>query len=508
MQYRIGIDIGTTSTKAVLYDGELKVMDTQAHAYPTIRIEEGMAEQNPVEIFNAVLSVMQGLLNRNSAIRPHIKSVSFSSAMHSVLFTSKEGHLLSPLYTWADNRSNAVLESVRNAVDLNWIYQRTGTPIHSMSPFSKLLWLKKENPDLLEKAERMVGIKEYITFRFTGEWKIDFSLASATGLFNLENLDWDEEILKFLAIDRSFFSEPVDTDYSFSEKNEEMYVKAGLSLHTRLFIGASDGCLANLGLNAVGQNEVAMTIGTSGALRMVSDHIVLDPKGRTFCYYLAKDKWIIGGAVNNGGNAFEWIAKVFSSDYERLNDSAKKVDPGANGLLFYPYLNGERAPLWDATVQAHFFGIEIRHTKGHFVRAVMEGVLFNLAEVLEILETFSGKATGIKVTGGFLHSELWKQMAADIFNQTLFLSTQFESSCLGAVLVGEMYNKTLLEKGASVEEYILPDTAAAKHYQESFKLYRALSIPLRDMHEIREKHKNRQDCKTISMNAVGEVKRI
>lgn len=486
MSFRIGIDIGTTSTKAVLYDGALGVRDTEARTYPTIRTEEGMAEQDPEVIFCAVVNVLCFLLDRNDAIRNQVKSVSFSSAMHSLLLISADGKPLTSVYTWADNRSNRTLKKIADRTDLSWIYKRTGTPIHSMSPLSKLMWLKEERSSLLAGAERIVGIKEYITYRLTGEWKIDYSLASATGLFNLELLDWDKDILEFVGVTRKAFSEPVDTEYVFTRQDKETYVEAGLPLHTKLVIGASDGCLANLGLNAVGLNEVAMTIGTSGALRMVSDHIVLDPKGRTFCYYLSKDKWVIGGAVNNGGNAFEWLAKTFSMDYDKLNALAEEVVPGSDGLLFYPYLNGERSPLWDASVNAHFIGIDVMHSSGHFARALMEGVLFNLAEVLHILETFGGKSSCIKVTGGFLHSHLWKQMTANIFSKPISLSSQFESSCLGAVLVGELHNKALLETLKTGEEDILPDEAVAKEYKKSFELYQALSIPLKEMHQIKE----------------------
>lgn len=493
--FRIGIDIGTTSTKAVLYDDLLRVRDTAAQAYPTIRTEEGMAEQDPKAIFDAVIVVIQSLLMRNEAIRDQVQSVSFSSAMHSLLLISSDGQPVTPVFTWADNRSNETLKKTRDESELNWIYQRTGTPIHSMSPFSKLLWLKKERPELLGRAERIVGIKEYITYQLTGEWKVDYSLASATGLFNLKSLDWDEDVLDFVGVHREAFSDAVDTDFVFTHHDKEAYAIAGLSLETKLVIGASDGCLANLGMNAVGKNEVAMTIGTSGALRMVSDHIVLDPEGRTFCYYLAKDKWVIGGAVNNGGNAFEWIANTFSMEYEHLNELAGKVEPGADGLLFYPYLNGERAPLWDASVNAHFLGIDVMHTTGHFVRALMEGVLYNLAEVLTILETFAGKSTCIKVTGGFLHSNLWKQMTADIFDKPITLSDQFESSCLGAVLVGELNDEGLLDKVEAKEEDVLPDKENAKVYRESFKLYQALSKPVKEMHQIKEAFRNKQKNK-------------
>ena len=488
--FTIGMDIGTTSTKAVLYDAAFAALDTATVGYPTIRTEEGMAEQDPLAIQAAVLSVLKTVLDRNASVRDQIASVAFSCAMHSVLLVSETGEPVTPVYTWADNRSNPTLQALQAETDLQWVYQKTGTPIHSMSPFSKLLWLQAEHPEWLSEGVRIVGIKEYITHHFTGEWKVDYSIASATGLFNLERLDWDDDILDFVGVNRKAFSEPVDTNAVFGGRIEGAYAAAGLPLTAKLVIGASDGCLANLGLNAIGNNEAAMTIGTSGAVRMVSDPIALDPEGRTFCYYLAKDKWVVGGAVNNGGNAFEWIATMLSkdgaADYAALNALAASIEAGSDGLLFFPYLNGERAPLWDAAVQAHFVGLTAIHTPGHLVRSVMEGVLFNLAEVLHILETFAGPARSLKVTGGFLHSPLWKQMTADILNKTLTLSPQFESSCLGAALIGQEHTPAFLETMEAEE--VVPDEATAQVYAKTYALYYALAKPIKEIHAIKAAH--------------------
>ncbi|HAJ70273.1 MAG: gluconokinase [Alkalibacterium gilvum] len=487
MDYKIGIDIGTTSTKAVLYDENLTVKDSAIQAYPTFRKEKNMAEQDPKMIVHAVLSVLKTIVDDCEEIKSMIKTVSFSSAMHSVMLIDQKGNPLTPLYTWADNRSNETLQKTLKNENLDWIYKRTGTPLHSMSPFSKVLWLKQNNPSMLHKAVKIIGVKEYITYLFTGEWKIDYSIASATGLFNLEQLKWDEDVLRFIGINSDMLSNPVDTNYIFEKHIKKTYFEAGLSLKTRIVIGASDGCLANLGLGAIGQNEVAMTMGTSGAIRMVTDRIILDPEGRTFCYYLKKDKWVVGGAVNNGGNTFEWLADIFSLDYEKMNSLAENIQPGSDGLLFYPYLNGERAPLWDSSFRAHFVGVDIIHSKGHFIRALMEGVLLNLFEVLDILETIGGNAEAIKVTGGFLHSPLWKQMTADVFGKQIIISNQFESSCLGAVLIEENQTEKL-KYVDTMKEVIEPIKGHTEAYQSLVTLYKELSEPIKEMHRIREIH--------------------
>lgn len=491
-EFKIGIDIGTTSTKAILYNEHLEVVDAASKGYPTIRDKLGMAEQNPVLILAAVRFVIKKLIEQNDSQSKKITALSFSSAMHSVMIVSPEGEPLTPLYTWADNQSRFQLEKVKATENLDWVYQKTGTPIHPMSPFSKLLWLQAESKEWLAGENRIVGIKEYVTYFLTGEWKVDYSIASATGLFNLESLHWDTDIISFLGIKKEALSDLVDTNYVFKRRNPAAYKEIGLPLDTQIIIGASDGCLANLGLNAIANNEVAMTIGTSGAVRMVSDHIVLDPEGRTFCYYLAKDKWVIGGAVNNGGNAFEWLASILSKtevvNYDEINQLMETIAPGADGLLFFPYLNGERSPLWDASVQAHFIGLSANHTTGHLVRAVMEGVLYNLVEVLNILETNAGPAKKLKVNGGFLRSAFWKQMAADIFNKTLTITPQFESSCLGAVLIDQMDYLEELKKLQVAE--VVPIEENVKAYQKSYELYQKLAIPIQEIHKIKARYRN------------------
>lgn len=491
-KFKIGIDIGTTSTKAILYDEHFEVVDAASKEYLTIREKMGMAEQNPDLILAAVQSVIKRLIEQTYPQSKKITTLSFSSAMHSLMIVSTEGEPLTPLYTWADNQSSFQLEKAKAVQDLDWVYKKTGTPIHPMSPFSKLLWLQADSPELLVGGNRIIGIKEYITYFLTGELKVDYSIASATGLFNLQSLDWDPDIISFLGIEQEVLSDPVDTNYVFKRINPVAYKEIGLSLETQIIIGASDGCLANLGLNAIANNEVAMTIGTSGAVRMVSDHIVLDPEGRTFCYYLAKDKWVIGGAVNNGGNAFEWFASILSKtevmNYDEINNLMETIQPGADGLLFFPYLNGERSPLWDASVQAHFIGLSANHTTGHLIRAVMEGVLYNLVEVLNILETNAGPAKKLKVNGGFLRSAFWKQMAADIFNKTLTITPQFESSCLGAVLIDQMDYLEELKKMRVIE--VIPIEENVKAYQKSYELYQKLSIPIQQIHEIKANHRN------------------
>ncbi len=222
----------------------------------------------------------------------------------------------------------------------------------------------------------------------------------------------------------------------------------GVDEQTPVIVGASDGVLSNLGVNSYQKGEVAVTIGTSGAIRTVINQPKTDEKGRIFCYILDKDQYVIGGPVNNGGVVLRWLrdeilasevetAKGWGRSYDVLTQIASRVKPGAEGLIFHPYLAGERAPLWNADARGSFFGLTLSHKKEHMIRAALEGVLYNLYTVyLALIEVMNETPTTIKATGGFAKSEIWRQMMADIFDTDLIVPESYESSCLGACVLG------------------------------------------------------------------------
>lgn len=445
-KFVIGVDIGTTSTKSVLFKIDGTIVSTFGVEYPLYSPNPETAEQNPHEIFQAVIKTIKEV---SSKVNPaDLLCVSFSSAMHSVIAVDRDGTPLSNCMTWADNRSAKWAETIAKEMNGHEIYLRTGTPIHPMSPLSKITWIRNEQTDLFLKTFKFISIKEYVFHKLFKRFVIDYSIASATGLFNLESLDWDKEALDVAGITPEHLSEPVNTTFSLSGLDAVYAAEMGIPAEVPFVVGASDGVLSNLGVNAIQPGVVAVTIGTSGAIRTVTDKPVTDPKGRIFCYALTDDKWVIGGPVNNGGMIFRWVrdqlgssemetAKRLGKDpYEVLTEIASLVKPGSDGLLFHPYLAGERAPLWDANARGSFFGLSLHHKKEHMIRSVLEGVIFNLYTVLLALEELIGEPKKIQATGGFARSELWRQMMADIFDQEVSVPESFESSCLGAALLG------------------------------------------------------------------------
>jgi gluconokinase len=446
--YVIGVDIGTTGTKAVLFDTEGKVEGHHTVGYPLQTPAPGAAEQAPQQIFVAVLAAIRGaVVGATPMVNGRINCVGFSAAMHSLIAVDAEGKPLTASIIWADTRSAAWADRLRDEMDGHDLYLRTGTPIHPMSPLVKLLWLRHEQPDLFHRAARFVGIKEYVVFRLFGRWLVDFSIASASGLFNLEKRDWDEGALALVGITPERLPMPVPPTYQLEGLDPTLATELGLSRHVAFVIGANDGVLSNLGVDAIRPGDVAVTIGTSGAMRAVVDRARTDPAGRTFCYLLAENRWVVGGAVNNGGIAFRWVrdelagaetetAKRLGIDtYDVLTRIAERVPPGSEGLIFHPYLTGERAPWWNPAMRASFFGLAAWHRKEHMVRAVLEGVIYSLFSILPTIEALIGPTRTIKATGGFARSGLWRQMLADVFDREVVVPESFESSCLGAAVL-------------------------------------------------------------------------
>lgn len=446
--YMIGIDIGTTSTKAVLFEKNGRVVTKASEEYPLLTPVPDSAVQNPDEIFSAVIHTVKKVMTDSGVSPDKILFASFSSAMHSFIAMDENGHPLTPCITWADNRSNVWTQKLKEEMNGHEIYRRTGTPIHPMSPLSKLLWLRNEHPDVFNQAVKFISIREYVTFRLFNQYVVDHSIASATGLFNLEQLDWDQEALQVAGITPDRLSNIVPTTHILKGLDTHYAKEMGLSEATPFVVGASDGVLSNLGVGAIRPGEVAATIGTSGAIRTVVEKPVTDVKGRTFCYALTENHWVVGGPVNNGGMIFRWVRDEMAasevetakrlgiSSYDVLTRIAERVAPGADGLLFHPFLSGERAPLWNPDAKGSFFGLTLKHKKEHMIRAVLEGVIFNLYTVLLAMKEQMGQPSRILATGGFARSPLWRQMMADIFNQEVVVPESFESSCLGAVVLG------------------------------------------------------------------------
>ena len=445
----IGVDIGTTSTKAVLFRETGEIIQQANYGYELFTPNVSIAEQDPEEIFEAVLDSIAEVMHLSNIDSKDVSFISFSSAMHSVIAVGEDNEPLTACITWADNRSHAWTEKLQYGGHGHHIYSKTGTPIHSMSPLSKIIWLENDYPSIAEKTKKYIGIKEYVFYKLFQQYIVDYSIASATGLMNLESLTWDQEALQAAGITEDKLSSLVSTKKIITGCKAAEAKRMGISSETKFVIGASDGVLSNIGVGAINEGDVAVTIGTSGAIRTMTSQPKTDEKGRVFCYALTEDHWILGGPVNNGGIVLRWLRDELAANeveaakrlgknpYDMLTDIAEQVEAGSNGLLFLPYLAGERAPFWNPNMRGSFIGLTLNHKKEHMIRAVLEGVMFNLYSVLiALIEVMDTPVSSIKATGGFSQSPLWRQMMSDIFEAEVTIPKSYESSCLGACLLG------------------------------------------------------------------------
>ncbi len=481
MRYIVGCDIGTTSVKAIAFSLDGDILASESASYPMLHPEPGHAEQDPDTIFRDTCQVLERLV---SSIGARPAGIAFSSAMHSLMALDEAGRPASPLMIWADNRSGPLADKLRNSEEGRQQYRRTGIPIHAMTPACKLRWVLQEKPPCYSGASKYAGIKDYVIFRLTGELVTDFSMAAAMGLLNLETLTWDEQTLLSLEIHAGLLPRVVPPYFSSAIKDS---YSGELLTGVPVITGGSDGCLANLGSGATGADTLALTIGTSGAVRKTLAFRYLDRHMRTFCYPLDHEMFIVGGPTNNGGVVFQWLKDTFFADlsFAEMLEGADRVSPGADGLLFFPYLLGERAPVWDSEARGVFHGIDIEHTRFHFARAVMEGILMNLLVIGKVL-TEESPASVIYANGGFARSRAFVRMLADIFGMNVALNATSDAGCIGAALVGlralqEISDFAEAKNFVKVTETISFDPERHRLYRELFVKFEKLltATPLR-----------------------------
>lgn len=485
--YFIGVDIGTTSTKAIVFSSSGAIKGMGNRGYNILVPKPAWAEQDPEVLFNAVISAIRDAVDA-AAVSKDIAAVGFSAAMHSLIAMDAKNYPLTNSIIWADNRSVAQTEQLKQDGTGHNLYLRTGTPIHPMSPLSKLMWMRELNSDTFCRTAKFVSIKEYIFYQLFEQYIVDYSIASATGLFNLKELKWDQEAIAVAGIRPEQLSEPVPTTHVLRGMKVRHAEAMGLAPDTPVVIGASDGVLANLGVGAIAPGEVAITIGTSGAVRTVAAEPLTDLKGRTFCYALTENRWVIGGPTNNGGIVLRWIRDEFCTTeveqaqrlgvdpYEVMIQAATKVPAGAEGLLCLPFLSGERAPYWNANARGIFFGVGLHHKRGHFIRAVLEGILFAVYSVHVILQELTGEAREIRASGGFARSKEWRQMTADLFGNEVLMPEVYEASGFGAAVlamyaVGAIPELTDVQKLIRISYRHQPDLHLSSIYHELFSIY-------------------------------------
>ena len=478
----LAIDMGTTNCKAVVFDVVGNVISSQNKTYETISEAGGKSEQNPTEVLEAVTQLIQESTQKNN----NIVAVCFSAAMHSLIAIDEKGKPLTNAILWSDIRAARQAEQLKSTEVGKLIYAKTGTPIHPMSPLCKIIWLKENMPEVFKQTRKFISLKEFVFAQFFGKYIIDYSIASATGLFDVKQKAWCSEALATAGITADALSTPVEVTHSETELLPQYKNWAKTNQPLQFVVGGNDGCLANLGSGVIEHGEASLTVGTSGAIRMTSHEFCVDEQERTFIYLLTKDIYIRGGAINNGGITLEWLSKiVMTEDIQELLQTAQTSSPGANRLLFLPYLLGERAPMWDATAKGVLFGLTHQHTKADIARATVEGICFALRDVLQAIEEVNGTITTIYASGGFTKSSFWLQTMSDVLGEEIKLNNSADASATGAAIIGLYalgYIKNLQESKMlfSVQQTFSPDASTRNTYDSLFRIFQSLYLQLKD----------------------------
>lgn len=489
--YFIGIDIGTGSLKAVAMTTQGEVLASSKQHYPLLQPQPGYSEQDPYPIYQAFIKAVAKAIQQSGGTPA---AISLSSAMHSIIPVDEHGNALHPMITWADTRSEQIAHTIRNSNDGEWIYRTSGTPIHPMSPLCKLIWLKERRLEIFRQAHKFISIKEYIWFRLFGVFEIDYGIASATGLFDIHQLTWSEKICNYAGISMDKLSTVVNTTYIRSDIKNDVAERLHIPASTPFIIGSSDGCCANLGSLAIAPGIAALTIGTSGAVRVTGKKPIVHYDSMIFNYLLNADTFVSGGAVNNGGIVVNWLLSSFldetgidGKDYERFFNAVETIPAGSDGLVFLPYLYGERAPIWDAGASGAYFNIKPVHSRAHFLRAALEGVCFALNNVLETLET-SAQIKQLNVSGGFVNSPVWMQLLADITGKNLVMLQLEDASAVGAIYLAMQTLQP--ETEIALPEHITvvePDKTRHQLYVKIFPIFKKLYRDTRDtMHQLNQ----------------------
>ncbi|WP_122645804.1 gluconokinase [Enterococcus mediterraneensis] len=453
-QYFLGIDIGTTAIKFGVIaedDVRFKTAVELATYYEN--------KQNYQKAEDVLQGVIEGIKQIPESFREKISTIGFSVPMHSCMPVVDGKY--EKIFIWSDNQAEETIEAFKKTPEATRFYLKSGTPIHPMSPFAKILYFQQTKQ--YGPRTRYYGFKELILNFFTGSYRIDRSTASATGLFHTTELTWDEEILDYLKIQEDQLAEIVDSTAMFPiQKNvaEELELNAG----TMILAGASDGCLAAYASYRSTGISDSLTIGTSAAIRKVTDHPHFESSQQNFCYYLNEEFYVVGAPSNNGGCVLEWAQnQLFDENFfEQLPKWLEKSPQGANGLRFHPYINGERAPFWRNDVSAQLKYLTIKHTKQDIARSIAEGILMNLKILAKMVET----SDHLAISGGFFRTEALGQLTADILGADCLLSEKNEP-------VFGLYYLLYPQKNQRKDpkQHFVSDPAAKEEYEQLFSTY-------------------------------------
>lgn len=493
MSLSVGVDLGTTGVKILVANEDGEVLSTVGKEYPLRHPEVGWAEQDPAEWWEATVNGVNDILETEKIDPADIEGVGLTGQMHGSVFLDERGDVLRPAILWNDTRTSDQCDAILDTIGEQRLIEITSNRPFEGFTAPKILWVMEHEPEVFKATEHILLPKDFIRYRLTGDYATDVSDASGTLLLDVGDRAWSEELLTELDIPRSMLPDVYESPEVTGTVSEDASVATGLPAGTPVVAGAGDNAAGAVGTGVIESGDAWGSIGTSGVVFVATDQEQTDPEGRvhTFCHAVP-DKWHMMGVMLAAGGAFRWFADVLGGpeelvgtatgqeSYDVLTDEAETIEPGSEGLLFLPYLNGERTPHRDADARGVFFGVSERHEKPHLVRSVLEGVTYGMRDSLEIVRSLGVDIDHLKASGGGAKSSLWRQIQADVFDTDIVTPEVEEGPAYGAALLAAVgagiYGSVedACNQTVEITDRTTPVENTTRVYDEYYEVYESL----------------------------------
>lgn len=481
MSYVIGVDLGTSAVKLLLVDQAGEVALEVSKEYPLLHEQAGYSEQRPDDWVEQTLAGLKEIVATFSGDTGQIEGISFSGQMHGLVLLDEAQKPLRPAILWNDTRTTAECKAIYEKLGVENVHKLTKNPVLEGFTLTKLLWVQAHEPELYARASLFMLPKDYVRLKLTGEVHTDFSDAAGTLLLDIEKKQWNEEMCKSFQIKPSMCPPLVEAQAEVGTLTSEIAAETGLPASVRVFAGGADNACGAIGAGILEEGKTLVSIGTSGVVLSYEASGSKDFAGKVHYFnHGAPGVFYTMGVTLAAGHSLSWFRQAFSEEkpFVELLKGIGNIPPGSGGLLFTPYLTGERTPHVDAAIRASFIGIDARHTEVHFVRAVLEGITFSLRESLEIFRSQGKEITEVVSIGGAVKSKQWLQMQADILNVDIAKLAGDQGPGMGAAMlaaVGCGWFKSLRDCAASFlkqEAIYHPNPDHVHQYNQLFALYR------------------------------------
>jgi len=453
MKYFIGIDSSTTATKALLMNENGNVLSVASSEYSFETPHPLWTEQDPDLWWTAAAKSIRTVLNESGAAREDICAVGLTGQMHGLVLLDEQGEVLRPSILWNDQRTGAQCDQIRERIGFEKLVQITGNDALTGFTAPKILWVQQEEPEVYSRIAHVLLPKDYLRYRLTGSYAIDKAGGAGTILFDIRKRDWSAELLQALDINRDWMPETFEGTAVTGRISASAAEAVGLMEGTPVVGGGGDQAAAAVGTGAVREGIVSLSLGTSGVVFAATDTAAIEPEGRlhSFCHAVP-GKWHLMGVMLSAAGSLRWFRDTFSpgTEYDTLAGAAAAIPAGCDGLLFLPYLTGERTPYPDPLARGAFVGLTVRHSLPSLTRSVLEGVAFGLRDSFELMKSAGlSEINQVRVTGGGARSSIWRQILSDVLDAELVTVNSVEGAAYGAALL------------AATGEGVFPDVESA-----------------------------------------------